>query len=302
MGRKEQTMKKIKLSLTSRRALTGYLFILPFLLGFIFLFLTPMIQSIRFSFNEIQIIDNGYKLVGVGLKYYKKALTIDPVFNRLLIESVGSMLLSVPIIIIFSLFVASILNQKFAGRTLARAIFFLPVIVATSVVAGDFLMEAQELDTLQVEQFSQAAQYLINLLSKANINMNFIMYIVTAVENIYSIINASGIQIIIFLAGLQSISPSVYEAASMEGATSWESFWKITFPIISPLIIVNVLYSIIDTFTKNNNEIMLKIREAMVVNLDYGYSSAMSWIHSVAIVVFLYVIILTISKRVFYYE
>lgn len=295
-------MKKIKLSLTSRRALTGYLFILPFLLGFLFLFLTPMIQSIRFSFNEIQMVDNGYKLVGVGLEYYKKALTIDPRFNRLLIQSVGSMLLSVPIIIIFSLFIASILNQRFTGRTFARAIFFLPVIVATSVVAGDFMMEASETDVLQVEQFSQAAQYLIGLLSRANMNMTFVMYIVTAVENIYAIINASGIQIIIFLAGLQSISPSVYEAASMEGATSWESFWKITFPIISPLIIVNVLYSIIDTFTKNNNEIMLKIREAMVVHLDYGYSSAMSWIHSLAIITVLYVIIFSLSKRVVYYD
>lgn len=294
-------MKK-KLTLRNKRAITGYLFIMPFILGFIFLFLMPLVKSIQFSFNELRMSDKGYELIPVGLEYYKKALTIDPEFNRLLVESTLGTMMTVPIVIMFSFFAASLLNQSFRGRTIARAMFFLPVIVSTSAITGDFLMQAVSGTTGNQAQFTDATRYIIMLLMKTNLSPQFVMYIATAVENIYQVINASGIQIIIFLAGLQSIPASVYEAASMEGATAWESFWKITFPMISSLILVNTIYSIVDTFTKNNNAVISKISNELTQNIDYGYSSAMSWLYCIAILILLGVVSAIISKRVFYYE
>ncbi len=127
------------------------------------------------------------------------------------------------------------------------------------------------------------------------------LYVFDIVEGVYAIAIASGIQIIIFLSGLQTISPSMFEAAQIEGCTAWESFWKITFPMVSSLILVNIVYTVIDFFSRTDNTVAAEIQKA-VGKLEYGQASAMAWIYFLIVIVFLGIISLIISKRIYYYE
>ena len=138
------------------------------------------------------------------------------------------------------------------------------------------------------------------LLEYTNLPLTIVSYLSEAVLGIYDIVIASGVQILIFLAGLQGISPSLYEASNMEGATGWENFWKITFPMISPLILVNAIYTIIDSFTSANNELMTEIKTTIFSQLKYGYGSAMAWIYFLLIAVIILVVGGLIARKVFY--
>lgn len=303
--------KKHRLTLEQEKALTGYAFISPFLIGLIMFFMVPIIRSIIFSFNELEVTPTGYKLNYVKFENFKKAFLVDPDFRRILLNSIGQMLRDVPLIIIFSFFAATLLNKEFKGRALARAIFFLPVVLTSGVIIAiehsDMLLSMAK-ESFAEEVVSNAsgvgmqAFNLRRLLLQTRMDPRFIGYITQAIDNIYQVVTASGVQILVFLAGLQTISPSLYEAAVVEGATSWEMFWKITFPMISPLILVNVVYSVVDSFTNPTNEVMEKIMHSAFNESAYGYSSALAWIYFLAVMLILGVIIKLISKRVFYHE
>lgn len=300
---------KLRLSLTGKEAVWGILFILPFLIGFFGIFLPMIVDSIRFSFSNMDVESTGYvlhKAANNGWEHYLRALTIDPDFNMLLVNSVISMLVRVPLIIIFSFFAATLLNQKFKGRAVARSVFFLPVILTSGVVFGlensDLLVRTLSdvnMDSSELENFLNVSRFLMEY---TNLPKPIISYLTTAVNGIYDIVVASGVQILIFLAGLQSISPSLYEASSMEGATGWENFWKITFPMISPMILVNSVYTIIDMFTNEANEMMNEIKTTIFSEVKYGFGSAMAWIYFVCIAVILLIAGWLISRKVFYYD
>lgn len=298
-------MKKRRITLTQRRALLGIVFILPWLLGFIFLFASPLIQSVKFSFSELKIAPGGYELHHIGIDNFHNALFIDPNYNRILTESVSNMALNVPLILFFSLFSAVLLNQKFKGRPLARAIFFLPVILASGAVAS-----AQESGLISMTGSSEVAaelgkqqngfdvNSLIRLLDNAGLPEWFIDYIIGGVERIYEIIKSSGVQILIFLAALQSVPPAMYEVAKIEGATPYEAFWKITFPMVSPLILTNIIYTIIDSFS--NSDITQTIYETAFVSGNFGLSAAMAWLYTIVVSLILVVIGILVSRKVFY--
>ncbi|TYP76644.1 ABC-type sugar transport system permease subunit [Paenibacillus methanolicus] len=300
-------MIKRSLTLTRKRALLGILFILPWLLGFLFLYASPFIQSVRFSFSELKVAPSGYGLSFIGLDNYHNALRVDPNFNRILTESVSAMAYNVPMILFFSLFAATLLNSKFRGRALARAVFFLPVILASGAIA-----EAQSAGLIQLTGSSQIAQelgeqqngfdpmILANMLGNGGIPVWFIEYIVTAVNRIYEIIRGSGVQILIFLAALQSVPTTMYEVAKMEGATAYESFWKITFPMVSPLILTNVIYTIIDSFA--DSQVTQYIYETAFTSQNFGLSAAMAWMYTLVVSLILVVVGFFISRRVFYYN
>lgn len=300
---------KLRLSLTGKEAVWGIFFILPFLIGFFGIFLPMIIDSIRFSFSNMEVGQTGYLLTKAaknGWEHYIRALTIDPDFNMLLINSVLSMLVRVPLIIIFSFFAATLLNQKFKGRAIARSIFFFPVILTSGVVLGlensDLLVRTLsdvDMSASEMENFLNVSRFLMEY---TNLPRPIISYLTTAVNGIYDIVVASGVQILIFLAGLQSISPSLYEASSMEGATAWENFWKITFPMISPMILVNSVYTIIDMFTNETNEMMNEIKTTIFSEVKYGFGSAMAWIYFVCIAIILLIAGYLISRKVFYYD
>lgn len=300
-------MRKFESTLKRRRALLGMFFISPWLIGFIFLFLFPLLQSIRFSFNKLIIVEGGYELTSVGWGNFKNALLINPNFNRILTESIIDVIVTVPLILFFSLFVATLLNQKFRGRLAARAIFFLPVILASGAISA---AEASGLinligDSNAINEMGSAASgisgdYIAMMLLDMGVPRGLVDYLMQAILRIYDIVSSSGVQIIIFLAALQGISSSMYEVAKIEGATAYETFWKITFPMVSPLILTNVIYTIIDSFT--NSTITRTIYTTAFQNLDFGLSAAMAWLYTIVISLILIITGVTISRKVFYYN
>ena len=303
-------MKK-KVGLMGRRAVYGYLFILPFVLGFIFFMIKPLGQSLRMAMSEVVISNQGFQLNWNNFDNFKKALLVDAEFNRMLVESVGQMIIRSAATIVFSFFVALLLNQKFKGRTLARSIFFLAVILSSGVLVGlessNSLM-AQLKDMIEESGNANSItdvleQILVSDASGVNgISSKAFKTVFEIIDSIYDVAMASGIQIIIFLSGLQNISPSMYEAAQMEGCTSWESLWKITVPMVSPLMLVCWIYTIVDFFMKSDNQIMDKINVQMTEMLNYGFSSAMAWIYFVVCMALIGLSSLLISKVVYNYD
>ncbi|XEC93620.1 carbohydrate ABC transporter permease [Paenibacillus tarimensis] len=297
-----------KMTLSRKRALLGVGFISPWLIGFVFLFVTPLIQSIRYSFSKLTILPGGgYTLESAGLENFKYALTTDATYNRLLTESVMNMVVNVPLILFFSLFCATLLNQKFRGRSVARAMFFLPVILASGAIAqAEVAGLINMTGSAQVAEEMSQSDSLFNalpfarLLIEAGMPVVIVDYLLGAVTRIYQIITSSGVQILIFLAALQSIPGSMYEVAKLEGATSYEIFWKITFPMVSPLILTNVIYTIIDSFT--GSSVTRTIYNTAFQSLNFGLSASMSWIYTIVVSLILVVIGYVISKRVFYYN
>ena len=298
--------KRRRPSLERKKAMFGWLFIAPWLIGFLLLMAVPLVRSLLFSISHLSLTETGYKLSSVGFENYTKAFTVDPNFNRLLIEATMNMLANVPLIIFFSLFSAVLLSQKFRGRMLARAIFFLPVVLASGVIQGidssNYLAQMLGDVASSVEgNFSGLRSMgLRSLLIEMGMSGDIVFYLTSAVDRIYYIVAASGVQILIFLAGLQSISPSLYEASKIEGATGYEAFWKITFPMMSPLILTNTVYTVVDSFT--NNGVTGYIHRMAFRENNFGLSSAMSWAYFLIVSIMLGACVYFISKRVFYYD
>jgi len=293
------------LSLAQKKAIVGVIFVMPFLIGFALFFLYPFIQAIQFSLSELQITPSGFTLTPVGWENYRRALFVNTAYVPRLTDVVLRMFTEVPMIVAFSFFAAVLINQKFKGRLLARIIFFLPVILSSGIV-------------LQIEQWD-TMHYLLStgadtsaggffgtqtqeLLMQLNIPEVFANYVVNAVDRIPSIIKSSGIQIVIFLAGLQSISPSLYEASQIEGASGWENFWTITLPMVSPLVLTNVIYTIIDSFTSVENSLVMMLQEGAFTTLGFGQSSAMSIMYFGVIIGILLIVGLILSRLVFYHD
>lgn len=296
-------MRKKRLSLEQTKAWYGVLFVSPLILGMVMLFLLPLIQSFRFSLSTIQMVEGGFAVLPKGISNYTSLFTSNPDYPRLLAEGVVNMVVNVPIIIIFSLFAAVLLNQKFKGRALARAIFFLPVILASSALAnldissfvGGSALSGSGEGSNMLQSFELKKMLLDSGMAPIIVN-----YITSAVDRIYEIISSSGVQILIFLAGLQSISPSLYEASKIEGATGYEIFWKVTFPMMTPLILTNLVYSIIDSFSRN--KINTLISQTAFKTFDFGLSAAMSWVYFIVVAIILVISTALVSRKVFYYD
>jgi ABC-type sugar transport system permease subunit len=305
--------KKRKIaSLDKRKARVGWIFVLPFLIGFVFVYLPIIRDSFWLAFNEMTLLSDGYVLSapqGGRFANFVEAFTQDPAFVEYLVSGIGELVFEVPAILLFSLFMAVLLNQKMAGRAAFRAIFFLPVVLSTGImetieisnILGSSLGSDASIDdgsggggatgivsALDVEQ----------LFANMKVGQELVVYVVDIINDIYSIVNRSGVQMLIFLAGLQSISPAIYEACKIDGATGWETFWKITFPMISPMILVNAVYTIIDAFTTESNTVMSYI-SSVSVN-DKTLASAMSWTYFLIVVAILAAVAGIMSMFVFY--
>ncbi|GAB2545507.1 carbohydrate ABC transporter permease [Gracilibacillus alcaliphilus] len=288
-----------------QKTLWGMIFLAPWLLGFVFFFLVPFSMSLQYSFSNIEPGTDGINITFVGFANFIEAFTVNTNFNRQMLESILNIVINVPLIIIFSLFLAVILNQKFFGRSFARSIFFLPVILASGVILN---LESTSL-VQEINQQNAANGGLANALGsfelqrimlRAGVNEYIVLYLTGAVERIYEIVSQSGVQILIFLAGIQTISPQLYEVSKIEGATGYEAFWKITLPMVSPLILVNVVYTIIDSFSRA--PVTDLIMSVGFDNFNFGLSSAMAWIYFLSIMLILLLGTYTISKKVFYQE
>lgn len=269
-------IKKRKLHASVLRKLEGTLFIAPWIIGFLAFMVYPLAYSFYMSFHNVRILATGIDIKPVGVAHYKYILleNANLLYNQLF-PFLRQSLIMLPIIIIFSLLVAIILNQKFAGRTVFRAIFFLPVIFTTGQVIREFMSQGEgDLDFL--------SRYNITALLSQNLNSTWAGPIVNVMGSFVLILWYSGVQIIIFLAGRQTIGSSVYEAARIDGATPWEVFWKITLPGMVPFILLNLIYTTVDLFTFPTNPILTQVSTA-----NYGQSSALAWIYFTIVLVFL---------------
>ena len=296
-------------SLMQKRMMKGYLFILPWLIGFIAFYLRSLIMTVQFSLSDLSVgAVGGYTLEPVGLDNFIYAFRVHADFKQILTTSIADMLIDVPLIIFFSLFMALLLNKKFKGRTLVRAIFFLPVILnAEAITAAMELsrqMMAGGLSTSSAElaeaSSGMSIEYYIDLFGQLAMPRSILEYIVEAVARISDIITASGVQIIIFIAALQAIPGSMYEVARIEGATAYETFWKVTFPMVMPHIITNVVYTVVDSFV-GSEVVDLAYTTAFEKN-NYGLSSAFSLISTVITCLILVLVVRFIQKRTFYYN
>ncbi len=296
-------------TMRARSARTGTYFIIPFIIGFLLFMAKPMVESFIMSFNDVKLVPGqGYEMTAVGLNNYNHALRVDPEYNTLLVEEIGQMAVNTIATLVLSFVVAVILNQEFKGRTLCRAIFFLPVILSSGVLPGiehqnEFYdMMAGLAQSVEESGGVDISASLQNLLQVSGVGAGVFDVVFTMIDSIYDIVMASGIQIIVFLSGLQAISPSLYEAADVEGCSAWESFWKITFPMVSPLLLVNCIYTIIDFFMKNDNKVMELIYQVTYQDMKFGISAAMSWIYFGIALAFIGVSSFIISKAVKSYE
>ena len=312
-GKGTQPKKRKIASLDRRKARAGWFFVLPFIIGFVLIYLPMVFNSIKMSFNEMKMLPNGgYELIPVGFGNYYEALFEDPNYVQTLVTGLKQLVFDIPAILIFSLFMAVMLNQKMVGRAAFRAILFLPVVISTGVFASnqmsntldDYMGSTDGIDDGSGQSSAAeivSAMDIERLFDGMKIGTELKDYVVTMVNDIFNIVNRSGVQKLIFLAALQSISPAISESCRIDGATSWETFWKITLPMISPMILVNAVYTIIDSFTSENNEVMSYVN-AMYNQAGDGnvISSAMAWMYFLIVILIVAAVAGIFSMFVFY--
>jgi len=291
---------KKKISYERIRARYGYVFISLWLVGLILLFVIPFIMTVWFSFNSLSDMEPGnLNEKWVGLENYRRLFLGDSKFMPAFTKTVGSVLSETPLVCIFSMFIAILLNQKFLGRTAARAVFFLPVIIAGSVVMnivnGDqflnMIMSGQRSGMMFEATSTQ------DILYRAGMDAVLVEYIIDTVNQLFYLVWHSGIQILIFLAGLQAIPLSLYEVAKVEGANSWISFWKITLPMLAPMLLVNLIYTVIDQFINSSNPMFRLIDQ---VSMEFDYVAAMSVFNFAAVFIIVGIIYFILNRKIYY--
>ena len=309
-------------SLDRRKARAGWVFVLPFVIGFILIYIPIVIDSIIYSFSTLTTkAGQAMQIDFVGWENYNNALFgaaskaggTGDTFVQILIKGLQNMIFDIPMILIFSLFMAVLLNQKMAGRAAFRAILFVPVILSTGIMESINSMTASMQTNMESAEGitdgsgSSTASELVSSIDVQQwfdqmiIGPELADYVSQAINNIFNIVNHSGVQILIFLSGLQSISPAIYESVQIDGASAWETFWKITFPMISPMILVNAVYTIIDSFTMESNVVMKFISN--VYSSPQGSivaSSAMSWMYFLIVIGIIGIVAAVFSAYVFY--
>ena len=311
--------KRKSISLDRKKARAGWVFVLPFVIGFVLIYIPMIAESLIYTFTDVtatSLKDGIFSIKAVGFANYQEVLFNHTDFVERLVTGTTQLIIDIPAIIIFSLFMAVILNQKMIGRAAFRAIFFIPVIVTTGIIAKTDL--ATQSTTSQMEggmescnqaQESGGVSQIVSsadfgaLFSNMKVGGELQEYVVSIINNIFNIVNRSGVQLLIFLAGLQSISPAIYESCSIDGASAWETFWKITFPMISPMILVNAVYTVIDSFTSASNSVMSFIQDVLAGNqasYDADYGVTMAWIYFLIVIVIVAVVAGLLSTYIFY--
>ncbi|MGC9796830.1 sugar ABC transporter permease [Fervidobacterium riparium] len=283
----------MKLKLSTREAIKGLIFVSPWIVGFLIFTLIPLIRTFYYSLNEVKVTAEGVRTFFVGLKNFKDAFLTDVNYPQLLIDYFMQMLVFVPIIVSFALVTSLLLNMNIKGRGFFRTIYFLPVVISSGPVFSKLIDKgAMTFSGLANFQFIQDLQ--------ASLPPAFARVVGMFISGFIMILWYSGVQILIYLAGLQKIDKSMYEAAKIDGASSWQMLWKITMPVLAPFTLVNIIYTIVTVSTFATSPIIQKILVDMYrPERGLGYASALSWIYffAILIVIGIFVLIASIYRK-----
>lgn len=281
----------MKIGYRFREALIGLSFIWIWIVGFLVFTAYPLIRTVMFSFSDVKITTEGIKTSYVGWQNYKNALFMNVQFGDTIVNYFVETIVIVPIIVVFALIVSLLLNVKIRGKGIFRTIYFLPVIITSGPVIKQ-LMD-QGATTLP------GIQDIIEM-SKLDQNMPSVIagLITVLLSSFITMLWFSGVQMLIFLAGLQKLDHSMYEAASIDGASRWESFWKLTLPALNSMILVNMVYTVIMQSVFSLNPVINLIQDAQYDPAQgMGYSAAMAWIYFLVMLVILAVLVLLTRQR-----
>lgn len=270
----------------------GYTFVAHWVLGLIMFIIVPAVTSVVYAFGNISILETGFDLKFVGFANFKEALFENPDYLDQLRDSIGSMFYSLPIVVALSLILAVLLNQKFFGRTAFRIVFFLPVIIASSVIVRLLADPTVNAPIFNLSTEGQGVMDYDTILGNLNLPTQITDLLTFFLSNAVSLAWNCGVQTILFLAGLQGIPESLYEVSKIEGANKWEEFWKITVPMLRHVLSLVVIYTMISLFTAADNSIMITAVNLMQ-GRDYGVASAMLW--------FYFTIVLAVIGLVLYF-
>ena len=272
-----------KRGLETKKSLYAYIFLIPWILGVLQFFIAPMFKTLQFSLSTVDISDGGFVCDFVGLENYKYAFFSDPNYVDFLLKSIGEYLYSMPIIVFISLVIAIMLNGEFKGRIFFRALYFLPVIVATGVVMKFFNGE-QNAVMYQTSSLT-GGDYTVNeldlnvVLQQLNLPAKVTELMSTYIATIFNLIWSCGIPITLFISGLQTIPPQLYEASKVEGANKWEEFWFLTIPMLSNVLILVIIFVSLDLFTAESNSVINQAYDFMRSQAIYDTSAAMLWLY-----------------------
>ena len=290
-----------QLSLKAQHAKWAWVFLAPWLLGILVFFVWPMAQSVIYSFSRLTVTSSGFQLDWVGLENYSYLLTRDTFFPQNLTQALGEVIPSVLMITAFSLFIAVILKEKFFGRSAARTVFFFPVMIASGVI----ITILKEQVMMSVSTSDNTAAYLFQApdLVKTFASFGLPDFVLTSITDIvngfFNLTWKSGVQMLLLLSAINNIPQSFYEAAVLDGAGTWVKFWKITFPAITPSLLVVIIYTVIDSFLDYDNLVMEMIRN-YYQNNNYTYSATIGVIYFVCILAFVGLVSLVMRKLVVY--
>lgn len=294
---------KLHISMRTRKKLFGALFISPLIIGMALFFIRPLIQTIIYAFSTLKIEQDSMTVIPVGFKHFREALFVDESYVRTVVDSVLAMLYQTPVILLFSLYIAILLNQKFVGRWIFRVLFFIPVIAISGIVIRILNQDYLE----QMIQSGSAESGLISVMDMTrftallNIPDGLLDPVISVVNDIFDLTWRSGIQILIFLAGLQTVPSSLYESAVIDGVTGWEKFWKITFPLITPMVFMNAIFTIVDNFTNSSNPVIMLIAQQSA-NMKMEYAAGLSLMYLLMVLVVIGVFYAVVGRFIVYLD
>ena len=311
-----------RMSLSSKRGMWGLVFLSPWLFGFLAFFFRPFWDTVRFAFSTVNIGLGYAETTFIGFQNFHRAITVDVAFNQIMLTLAFPALGMVAVVVIFSLLAAMLINGKYPGRSVVRTIFFIPIIMGASIATASIVGDDQVTTALTqgIGGFGGfSGGFFLQTLQATGLPMELTSFVNNAINQIFTVLSQAGVPVLIFLAGLQSIPPSLYEVATIEGSTSYESFWKVTLPMISPMILLSTVYTIIDLFTRhftmvdgtevalfatvgNTGQIAGRINTIAFGQDNFGLASAMVLMYMIACLLIIAIITKLISRVVFYYD
>lgn len=290
-------MKKKQLGIEAKRSKYGFYFTVPWLIGIILFFIVPLLQSIIYSFSKVKLTISGLESKFYGFNNFSSLLLKDAQFTENLKNGFLNFLYSFPLIIILSLILGILLNQKFRGRMFFRAMYFLPVIIASGVVIElIFSTRTGDIGSTGTDESVRDSMISVSsIISWFGLPTNVSDYINSVVSKIMDLVWSCGIQIVLWIAGLQAIPDLLYEVSKVEGATKWEEFWYITFPMLSRVTILVAIFTAVELITAKTDPIM---QQSVVFSQaqKYGEASAMLWMYFITVGIFVGLLLLMFLK------